>query len=115
MNGKIIWPKSRKTAPALEIPYFQRVSISVVQDINPSESVDSDGFPFVFVTFPGQLFLPFLFDPNRDPYGISERSGLETTREDTAHRFGGLTLGGRGHVGVGVQGEAGLGVAQDAG
>lgn len=33
MNGKIIWPKSRKTAPALEIPYFQRVSISVVQDI----------------------------------------------------------------------------------
>jgi len=32
MNGKIIWPKSRKTAPALEIPYFQRVSISVVQD-----------------------------------------------------------------------------------
>lgn len=35
MNGKIIWPKSRKTAPALEIPYFQRVSISVVQDINP--------------------------------------------------------------------------------
>jgi len=33
MNGKIIWPKSRKTAPALEIPYFQRVSISVVQDM----------------------------------------------------------------------------------
>ena len=77
--------------------------------------MDSDGFPFVFVTFPGQLFLPFLFDPNRDPYGISERSGLETTREDTAHRFGGLTLGGRGHVGVGVQGEACAEVPQHPG
>ena len=83
--------------------------------INPSESVDSDGFPFVFVTFPGQLFLPFLFDPNRDPYGISERSGLESSREDTAHRFGGLTLGGRGHVGVGVQGEACAEVPQHPG
>ena len=67
--------------------------------------MDSDGFPFVFVTFPGQLFLPFLFDPNRDPYGISERSGLETAGEDTAHRFGRLALGGRGHMGVGVQGK----------
>ena len=54
-------------------------------------------------------------DPNRDPYGISERSGLETAGEDTAHRFGRLALGGRGHMGVGVQGEAGVGVAQDAG
>ena len=53
MNGKIIWPKSRKTAPALEIPYFQRVSISVVQDINPSESMDSDGFSLVFIIFSG--------------------------------------------------------------
>lgn len=77
--------------------------------------MDSDGFPFVFVTFPGQLFLPFLFDPNRDPYGISERSGLESSREDTAHRFGGLTLGGRGHVGVGVQGEACAEVPQHPG
>lgn len=32
MNGKMIWLKQRKTAPALDIPQFQRVSISVVQD-----------------------------------------------------------------------------------
>lgn len=59
MNGKIIWPKSRKTAPALEIPYFQRVSISVVQDISPSESVDSDGVPLVFITFLADYFCRF--------------------------------------------------------
>ena len=49
--------------------------------------------------------MPFSSDPNRDPYGISERSGPETTGEDTAHRLGRLALGGCGHVGVGVQGE----------
>ena len=36
---------------------------------------------------------------------ISERSGLETAGEDTAHGFCRLALGGRGHMGVGVQGE----------
>lgn len=57
MNGKIIWPKSRKTAPALEIPYFQRVSISVVQDKKPLKSYDFSGFlhfssRFLVVYFP---------------------------------------------------------------
>ena len=33
----------------------------------------------------------------------------------TAHRFGGLTLGGRGHVGVGVQGEPHAEVPQHPG
>ena len=56
--------------------------------------------------------MPFLSDPNRDPYGISERSGLETAGEDTAHRFGRLALGGRGHMGVGVQGESSAVVPQ---
>ena len=72
---------------------------------NPSESVDSDGFPFVFITFSDRLFLPFSSDPNRDPYGLPERSGLETAGEDATHGFGRLPLGGRGHMGVGVQGE----------
>ncbi len=55
MNGKIIWPKSRKTAPALEIPYFQRVSISVVQDNKSLKSYDfSDLY---FYNFFGGLFL----------------------------------------------------------
>ena len=67
--------------------------------------MDSDGFPFVFITFSGGLFLPLKSDPNRDPYGISERSGTETAGEDTAHGFCRLALGGRGHVGVCVQGE----------
>ena len=67
--------------------------------------MNSDGFSLVFITFSGQLFLLFLSDPNRDPYGTAERSGLETAGEDAAHGFGGLTLGGRGHMGVGVQGE----------
>ena len=55
----------------------------------------------------GAVSAPLVFcsDPNRDPYGISERSGLETTREDTVHRLGRLALGGCGHMGIGVQGE----------
>ena len=57
----------------------------------------------------------FSSDPNRDPYGISERSGLETAGEDTAHGFGRLALRGRGHVGVCVQGEACRKVPQHAG
>ena len=44
-------------------------------------------------------------DPNRDPYGISERSGLETAGEDTAHRFGRLALGDRGDMGAGFRGK----------
>lgn len=59
--------------------------------------------------------MPFLSDPNRDPYGISERSGLETAGEDTAHRFGRLALGGRGHMGVGVQGKPRREVPQHSG
>ena len=54
-------------------------------------------------------------DPNRDPYGISERSGLETTREDTVHRLGRLALGGCGHMGIGVQGEPSAEVSQHPG
>ena len=74
--------------------------------INPSESVDSDGFPFAFVTFLVELFLPLFADPNRDPYRLPERSGPETAGENTAHGFGRLPLRGRGHVGVDIQGES---------
>ena len=59
--------------------------------------------------------MPFSSDPNRDPYGISERSGLESSREDAAHGFCRLALGGCGHVGVGVQGEPGAEVSQHPG
>lgn len=52
MNGKIIWPKSRKTAPALEIPYFQRVSISVVQDNKKNrKTIVFSGFVVLFLLF----------------------------------------------------------------
>ena len=57
----------------------------------------------------------FSSDPNRDPYGISERLGPETAGEDTAHGFCRLALGGRGHVGVGVQGEPRAEVPQHPG
>ena len=57
----------------------------------------------------------FSSDPNRDPYGISERLGPETAGEDTTHRLGRLALGGRGHVGVGVQGEPRAEVPQHPG
>ncbi len=59
--------------------------------------------------------MPFLSDPNRDPYGIPERSGLETSGEETAHRSGRLALGGRGHMGIGVQGEPSAEVSQHPG
>ena len=59
--------------------------------------------------------MPFSSDPNRDPYGISERSGPETTREDTVHRLGRLALGGCGHMGIGVQGEPSAEVSQHPG
>lgn len=55
MNGKMIWLKQRKTAPALDIPQFQRVSISVVQDNKSLKSYDfSDLY---FYNFFGGLFL----------------------------------------------------------
>lgn len=47
MNGKMIWLKQRKTAPALDIPQFQRVSISVIQDIKSLEIKRFQGF-FLF-------------------------------------------------------------------
>lgn len=91
--------------------------------INPSESVDSDGFSLVFITFLGSLFLLFLFDPNRDPYGILScsletghdslaQSSLEAAGEQVSHGFCRLPLGCRGHVGVSVQGEPGAEVPQ---
>ena len=40
---------------------------------------------------------------------------LETAGEDTAHRFGRLALGGRGHMGVGVQGKPRREVPQHSG
>lgn len=56
MNGKIIWPKSRKTAPALEIPYFQRVSISVVQDRKVLISYEIGTFSVLFYSITYLLF-----------------------------------------------------------
>ena len=77
--------------------------------------MDPGGFPLVFITFSDRLFLPFSSDPNRDPYGISERSGPKTAGEDPAHGPGRLALGGCGHMGVGVQGEPGRVMSQHPG
>ena len=77
--------------------------------------MDSDGFSLIFITFLARLFLLFSSDLSRDLYGISERSGLEPSREDTAHRSGRLTLGGCGHMDVGVQGETRREVPQHPG
>ena len=57
----------------------------------------------------------FCFCETYSTLSISERSGPETTGEDTAHRLGRLALGGRGHVGVGVQGEPRAEVSQHPG
>ncbi len=54
-------------------------------------------------------------DPGRDPYGISERSGLECAGEETPHRVDSLPLHGGGDVGVGVQCETRAVVAQHGG
>ena len=60
---------------------------------------------FIFIILPDSLFLPFSSDLNRDPYKISERSGLETTGEQVPHVLHCLPLGDCGHVGVSVQSE----------
>ena len=57
----------------------------------------------------------FSSDLSRDPYGISEWSGLETSREDAAHGLCCLALGGCGHMGIGVQGEPSAEVSQHPG
>jgi len=44
-------------------------------------SLNFGGFDFVFCAFSEYLFLGLPFDPSRDPYGISERSGLESGGE----------------------------------
>ena len=108
---------------SLENHGFPQISQLVLHSINPSESVDSDGFSLVFITFLGSLFLLFLFDPNRDPYGILScsletghdslaQSSLEAAGEQVSHGFCRLPLGCRGHVGVSVQGEPGAEVPQ---
>jgi len=73
------------------------------------------GFVLLFCTFSGRLFLGLPFDPSRDPYGSSERSGLESAREEAAHRICRLFLHRGRDVGVGVQGESGAVVAQHSG
>ena len=55
------------------------------------------------------------FDPSRDPYGSSERLGLESTGEEIPHCVRRPLLHGGGDVGVGVQGEARRVVAQHGG
>lgn len=66
--------------------------------INPVRIRGSDGFSLVFITFLGSLFLLFLFDPNRDPYGILScsletghdslaQSSLEAAGEQVSHVF----------------------------
>ena len=54
MNGKMIWLKQRKTAPALDIPQFQRVSISVVQDTKAPLSSRKAVLFFHFCNFFGR-------------------------------------------------------------
>ena len=119
-NGKKIMGEDPQS---LENHGFPQISQLVLHSINPSESVDSDGFSLVFITFLGSLFLLFLFDPNRDPYGILScsletghdslaQSSLEAAGEQVSHGFCRLPLGCRGHVGVSVQGEPGAEVPQ---
>ena len=81
----------------------------------PLKSLRFQGFSFDFITFLRGSYLPLSPDPNRDPYGISERSGLETAREQASHRLGRLALGLRRYMGVGVQGEPGGEVSQHPG
>ena len=73
---------------------------------NPLISAEIRGLFLLFITFQCVLFLWSFSDPYFDPYGNPERSGSESTGEDTAHGFRRFPLCCRGHVGVGVQGEA---------
>ena len=67
-------------------------------------STNFRGFVFVFCTFPGGSILRYRSDPSRDPYGSSERLGLESTGEETSHRVRRLLLHGSRDVGVGIEG-----------
>ncbi len=51
-------------------------------------------------------------DPSRDPYGILERLGLESTGEEIPHRVRRLLLHGGRDVGIGIEGESGAVVTQ---
>ena len=73
------------------------------------------GFVFAFTIFLGGWILRLRFDPSRDPYGSSERLGLESTGEETSHRVRRLLLHGSRDVGVGIEGKPGGVVPQHGG
>ena len=73
------------------------------------------GFAFDLCTFSGGWILRWTVDPSCDPYGIPERLGLESTREEIPHCVRRLLLHGGRDVGVGVQSEACGVVAQHGG
>lgn len=92
------WTQKQNRTPVGEIDFAAFVQ-------NHGNSLNFRGFVLVFYAFRGGLILRCPSDPSRDPYGNSERLGLESTGEEIPHCVRRPLLHGGGDVGVSIQGE----------